>query len=90
MVDTPLCVPPAVQAVEPLLIPRKSVAALIGCSEDHVDRLRAAGKMPAPLKLGRKILWRADELRAWVSASCPDLETWSAMQAQTARRFRVV
>ncbi|MGQ9919136.1 MAG: helix-turn-helix transcriptional regulator [Bryobacteraceae bacterium] len=40
----------------------------------------AAGRIPLPVRVGRSTFWRADELRAWVAAGCPDRETWHAAE----------
>lgn len=32
----------------------------------------AGGEMPRPIRKGRKVLWRLDEIRRWVEAGCPD------------------
>jgi hypothetical protein len=37
-------------------------------------------KIPPPIHIGRKPLWRPDDLRAWIAASCPDRETWAVMR----------
>lgn len=74
---------------DPLLLSDRAAAALLGISRAHLHRLRVAGKLPAPQKLGRRCLWRADELRRWVDAGCPSSDVWTAMESQ-ARRLRVV
>lgn len=48
------------------LLDVRAVAALLDCSTRHVYRLADAGRMPAPLKLGALIRWRADEIRDWI------------------------
>lgn len=75
--------------VEPMLIDDRAAAALAGVSRSHWHTLRAAGKLPPAVRLGRKVLWRRSELVAWIEASCPDSKTWAAMQASN-RRLRVI
>jgi predicted DNA-binding transcriptional regulator AlpA len=41
----------------------------------------AAGKLPAPLRIGGRVVWRMDEVRAWLDAGAPDRETWTARRA---------
>ncbi len=72
-----------------LLIPDTAVAALAGVSRAHWQRLRAAGKVPPSIRLGRKVLWRRLEIEAWIEAGCPDGKTWSAIKASEGRRLRV-
>ncbi len=70
----------------PLLIPDTAAATLAGVSRAHWHRLRAAGKLPPSVRLGRKVLWRRFEIEAWIAAGCPDSRTWAAMQAAASRR----
>jgi predicted DNA-binding transcriptional regulator AlpA len=76
------------EQTEPLLIPDTVAAALAGVSRAHWHRLRAAGKVPPCVRLGRKVLWRRLEVEGWIEAGCPDARTWAAMQAAAARRLR--
>jgi predicted DNA-binding transcriptional regulator AlpA len=69
----------------PLLIPDAVAAALAGVSRAHWHRLRAAGKLPPPVRLGRRVLWRRLEIEAWIAASCPDSRTWAAMSIASRR-----
>lgn len=71
-----------------LLIPDIEAAALTGCSRAHWQRLRAAGKLPPSIHLGRKVLWRRADVVGWITAGCPDARTWAAMQA-SGRRLKV-
>ena len=48
-----------------LLIDSRTAAALCGSSRSHWHALRAAGKVPPPVKLGRKVLWRRQEIVDW-------------------------
>lgn len=72
-----------------LLIPDTAAAALAGISRAHWQRLRAAGKLPPSVRLGRKVLWRRAEVSAWIDAGCPDSKMWGAMQAAAGRRLKV-
>jgi predicted DNA-binding transcriptional regulator AlpA len=74
---------------QPMLIPDTVAAALCGCSRSHWHVLAAAGKIPPSIRLGRKRLWRAEEIRAWIDAGCPDGATWDAMTASSRRRLKV-
>ncbi|NLV40943.1 MAG: helix-turn-helix domain-containing protein [Candidatus Hydrogenedentes bacterium] len=49
-----------------------AVAGLLGISERGVWRFRDAGRMPAPVTLGRLVRWRHADLTAWIAAGCPD------------------
>jgi len=41
----------------------------------------AAGKLPAPIRIGGRVVWHLDEIRAWLNAGAPDRETWTAIRA---------
>jgi excisionase family DNA binding protein len=73
--------------MEPLLIPDTIAAAMAGISRAHWHRLRAAGKLPPAVRLGRKVLWRRADVTAWIEAGCPDARTWAAMMTASRRRI---
>ena len=78
-----LPMPPACEdrgaALESLLISAKEAARLVGFGEASWWRMHAAGRVPAPIKLGGKTQWRVDELRRWVAAGCPVRKAWEGM-----------
>jgi len=49
----------------PLLVGREAAAALIAVSVATWDRQNAAGKTPAPVKVGSRVLWRTVDLELW-------------------------
>jgi predicted DNA-binding transcriptional regulator AlpA len=62
-----------------VLLDAKGLALMMSCSLRHVRRMDAAGDLPAPLKVGgRLVRWRAAEIRAWIEAGCPDRQAWEA------------
>lgn len=72
-----------------LLIPDTAAAALAGVSRSTWHVLRAAGKVPPCVRLGRAVRWRRAEVAAWIEAGCPDGRTWAAIQACAGRRMKV-
>jgi len=68
--------------VEPLLLNAKQVAATLGIGESTIWQLHAGGKLPLPIKLNRRTLWAAEELRDFVRAGCPQRQKWLAMRGQ--------
>lgn len=60
----------------PFLIDAQDVSLLLSVSERHVWSLHSAGRLPLPVRLGRTTRWRADELRAWLDAGCPERSRW--------------
>ena len=66
--------------VEGLLLKAPAAAVLCSVSLRTWRAWDAAGRIPLPVRVGRATFWRADELRAWVAAGCPDRETWHAIE----------
>ncbi|MBN9523298.1 helix-turn-helix domain-containing protein [bacterium] len=65
----------------PLVADAKGLAKLLGLGVRTIRSHDAAGKLPQPLKLGGRVVWRLDELRAWLDAGAPDRATWAALRA---------
>jgi predicted DNA-binding transcriptional regulator AlpA len=74
------------EALQPLLLPAGDAARLCGISEVTWYRLKAAGKLPQPVRLGGRVLWRLEELRDWIAAGCPAAREWAARRAAGGRR----
>jgi predicted DNA-binding transcriptional regulator AlpA len=72
--------PAPTPATEALLVDTRRAAALCGVSPPTWYRLKAAGKTPAPVKLGRT-LYRLQDLRLWVSWGCPPRKEFEARKA---------
>ena len=68
-------------AVEPLLVSTDQAAAACGVSAASWYRLKAAGKTPAPVRLGGKVLYRISDLELWVSLGCPGRKDFEARLA---------
>jgi predicted DNA-binding transcriptional regulator AlpA len=71
----------AAHSVPRFLLRRREAAAACGLSPATWDRLCAAGKTPAPLRLGGALVWRVAELASWVEAGCPPRAEWEARRA---------
>jgi predicted DNA-binding transcriptional regulator AlpA len=63
-------------AVERLLLPDREAADLLWISTRTLHARVAAGLFPLPVRIGRCVRWRSDELRAWVVAGCPPRSAW--------------
>jgi predicted DNA-binding transcriptional regulator AlpA len=55
-----------------LLISAEKLAQMLDISIRTLWRLRAAGKMPAPVRLGGSVRWRAEEIQTWINRGCPE------------------
>ncbi len=56
-------------------------AKLLDISPRHLAKLYASGRLPAPVRLGRAVRWRSDELRDWLAAGCPPRDRWESLRA---------
>ena len=80
IVPSGVCRPSSTESLTPLLLRAPNAAALCNISIRTWRTWDSTGKTPRPIRIGRKVFWRPDELKAWVTAGCPDRITWEAMQ----------
>jgi hypothetical protein len=73
------CVPS--DSSEPLLLTAFQAAAMLKVAVRTWRNWHAMGRIPQPIRIGRKTYWRPADLRAWVAAGCPDRATWAVMRA---------
>jgi excisionase family DNA binding protein len=60
MISTTLPAAPMLATTEAVLLSVADLARMLSCSVRHVWRLRDAGELPAPIKLGKLIRWRRE------------------------------
>jgi predicted DNA-binding transcriptional regulator AlpA len=65
-----------------LLVSAQTAAQLCGRSEASWWRDHAAARIPAPIKLGGRTLWRSQDLQAWIEAGCPNRRDWEILRAR--------
>jgi predicted DNA-binding transcriptional regulator AlpA len=87
---TPAAAPPLVDARQaaappPLLVPAAEAARLCGVGRTLWLQLASAGRVPMPVHLGRRTLWRREELAAWCAAGLPGRDRWIALQESHTR-----
>ena len=73
--------PPTDVTQLPLVVDAKRLAKLLCCGLRTIRTHDAAGKLPAPVRIGGRVVWRVSEIRAWLDAGAPDRETWEARRA---------
>lgn len=64
--------------LSPLVVDARRLAKLLSAGIRTVRTWDAAGKLPAPIRISGRVLWRVDEIRAWLAAGAPDRATWEA------------
>jgi predicted DNA-binding transcriptional regulator AlpA len=67
---------PQADPQSPLLLTAREAATLCGKSLRTWRSWDAAGVIPRPVRIRRCTLWRADELRRWIAAGCPNRQQW--------------
>ncbi len=67
---------------EALLLTVNDVGRALRCSGRHVWALNAAGKMPAPVRVGRAVRWRRSCIAMWIELGCPDRATFEAARGE--------
>lgn len=71
---------PGQASAAPLLVDGKGLAAMLSIGLSLVYQMDRSGHLgPMGLRLGRRRLWRRDEVAAWVRAGCPRREMWLKM-----------
>lgn len=58
---------------ETQLLTVNDIAEICNIAPETVRRLTDRGAMPKPVRLGRAVRYRANELRAWIADGCPNL-----------------
>ena len=62
-----------------LLVSARDLARMLSVSLATVRRLDSAARLPRPVRLAGSVRWRADEIRRWCEAGCPERRTWETM-----------
>lgn len=65
----------------PLVVDARRLAKLLCAALRTVRSWDAAGKLPMPLRIGGRVVWRVAEIKAWLAAGAPDRATWEARKA---------
>ncbi len=67
----------------PLLLGARQAAEMCGVSRSTWWALHAAGRIPLPVRLGRRTLWAVTGpkgLTAWIVAECPSRDRWEVIR----------
>ena len=75
--------PPARQRRRPLplVVDARRLARLLCCGIRTVRTWDSAGKLPKPIRIGGRVVWRVDEIRAWLAAGAPNRDVWEVRKA---------
>ena len=77
--------------IEPLVYGVTDFAIALGgkskpLSERTIYRLLDKGEIPKPIKLGRRIVWPVEAIKAWLAAGAPTAAEWDGMNSKKTRR----
>jgi len=72
----------AAEAGDKLLLSASEAAALCGVSRSLWWSMSSAGKIPLPVRLSGRTLWRRAELERWTEAGCPARCRWQGGAGQ--------
>ena len=56
--------------IPPLLVDISTAGKILSISKSFLLQLDASGKIPQPIHLGKRRLWRVEDLQRWVSMGC--------------------
>lgn len=77
-IATKAFVVPVRNKAEAALLDAHAAAAMCGIARTLWLALHNSGRIPLPVRLGRRVLWRKAELSAWIEAGCPPQSAWNA------------
>ncbi|TKJ32305.1 MAG: hypothetical protein CEE38_23395 [Planctomycetes bacterium B3_Pla] len=72
--------------IKPQLLKVKEVAAILHVSQRHLWRLKAAGKLPKPVKVGECVRWLLGDVEAWLEMGCPSQRQYENRKAAQRKR----
>lgn len=59
-----------------LLVSAQKLASMLQISRRTLSRLVSAGKILQPVRVGRAVRWRLEEVKRWIGRGCPSLADW--------------
>jgi len=77
------------RAVVPALLSAKTAAEYCGISRASWWKMKTSGRCPAPIRLGRRLLWRRVELDQWIAQGCPAVNKARAEQYRRDREIEL-
>ena len=72
--------------MQSLLLNTKDSAALCGVTIKRWRTWNALGKIPSPLRVGKSLFWKRDELLCWVDEGCPTRKHWLVFLERKGRK----
>ena len=60
------------------LLSVREVAGRLKVSSRQIWKLLSSGRFPKPVRLGRSVRWRAEDIARWVELDCPSRDRFEA------------
>jgi len=60
-----------------LMLTTADAAKLCGVTIKRWRTWNALGKIPSPLRIGKSLFWKRDDLVRWIGADCPNRKHWT-------------
>ncbi len=76
--------------IEPLAVDAVTAGRICGFGRASWWKLQLSGRCPAPIRVGRKVLWRVDELRQRVAAGMPPRDAAKLAEYRKAKTAELV
>jgi len=61
-----------------LLLSALALGELLDVSRRHIYRLKSAGKLPRPVRVGASLRWRKEHINQWIEWGCPEQKIFEA------------
>ena len=71
-------------ATPPLAYDAQALACALSVSLRTIRAMDVAGELPRPVRLRRRLVWAADEIRAWLAAGAPRRAEWESRPGKRA------
>lgn len=55
---------------ECVLIDQKQLAEMLSISRRTVQRMISRGKLPAPIRIGKMVRWKLQDIKKWIANGC--------------------
>lgn len=66
--------------IQPGAVDAPNAAKFCGVGETLWHEQNAQGLIPEPVRIGRRVVWPVDELRAWLLAGAPPRRQWEVLK----------
>lgn len=69
--------------VKPQMVTANQLGDMLGVSQRHIWRMKALGKLPMAVQIGRCVRWYLKDIERWLELSCPDMLSFASKKLQS-------